>query len=91
MIVWEGDTTLAGRMSHYRGVRGLEEHVGRMDVRKVKADTGRCTDGVGVGKAARTKFNSTYWSCDLRGFILLRLHLCTRGDNSVTGVVGSSS
>ena len=29
-------------------------------------------------------------ACDLRGFILLRSHLCTHNNNSITGVVGSS-
>ena len=35
-MVWEGDAALMGRTRHYRGARGLEEHVGRMDVLKVK-------------------------------------------------------
>ena len=62
-MVREGDATLTGRMSYYRGACGLEEHVGRMDIQEGEAgmaDTGRCANGVGVGKAAR-KFQSTHW------------------------------
>ena len=59
-MVGRRDATLTGQTSHYKGVCGLEEHVGRMSVGEGEAGvayTGGCADGIGgvVGKAARKK------------------------------------
>ena len=71
-MVGRRDATLTGQTSHYKGVCGLEEHVGRMSVGEGEAGvayTGGCADGIGgvVGKAARKKYDTTHWcSCSAR-------------------------
>ena len=82
-----------GRTRHYRGRRGLEDHVGRMDVQKVKLKWPTRDAAPVVSELAgqqEKSFILRTGACDLQGFILLRSHLCTHSDNSVTGVVGSS-
>ena len=80
---------MTGRTSRYRGARGLEEHVGRMDIREGEAgmaDTGRCADGVGVGKGSKKEVS-------FYALVLVRIHPPSiasmhTSNNLITGVVG---